>query len=109
MRSRAAIRECLPAALLLATACIDRGPGYGNSYGNVNVYGTASEAHVLPPIGYDCYPHYLARDGGYVYDVNGHYYKEHDGDWSVLRDAPSLVRYQTPEVSSDRRCLEYPP
>ena len=108
MRPRAAIRESLPAALLLATACIDRGPGYSNGYGNVNVDGTATPAHVLPPVGYECYPHYLVRDG-YVYDVNGYYYKEHNGDWSILRGAPSLVRYQAPELSSDRRCLEVPP
>ncbi len=107
MRSRAAIREGLPAALLLATACINRGPGYSNGYGNVNVGGTASQ-HVLPPVGYECYPHYLIRDG-YVYDVNGYYYREHNGDWSILRGAPSMVRYQTPELSGDRRCLEYPP
>lgn len=108
MRSRVAIREGLPAALLLATACINGGPGYSNGYGNVNVDGTATQAHVLPPVGYDCYPHYLVHDR-YVYDVNGYYYEEHDGDWSILRRAPSLVRYQEPEVSSDRRCLESPP
>jgi hypothetical protein len=108
MRSRAAIRVGLPAALLLATACINRGPGYSNGYGNVNVDGTDTQAHVLPPVGYECYPHYLDHDG-YVYDVNGHYYKEHNGGWSILRRAPSMVRYQEPEVSNDRRCLEYPP
>jgi hypothetical protein len=108
MRSRAAIYAGLTAALLLTTACIDRGPGYSNGYGHVNVDGTAPPAHVLPPIGYECYPHYLVRDA-YIYDVNGYYYREHNGDWSVLRGAPSAVRYQEPEVSSDRRCLEYPP
>jgi hypothetical protein len=108
MRSRAAIRASLPAALLLATACINRGPGYSNGYENVNVDGNNTPAHVLPPVGYECYPHYLVHDG-YVYDVNGHYYKEHNGDWSVLRGAPSMVRYQEPEVSNERRCLEYPP
>ncbi len=105
MRSRAAIREALPAALLLVAACINRGPGYSSGYGNVNVDGTDTQAHVLPPIGYNCYPHYFGRDG-YVYDVHGHYYKEHNGDWSILRGAPSFVRYQEPEVSSDPRCLE---
>jgi hypothetical protein len=108
MRSRAAIRGGLPAALLLAAACINRGPGYSNGYENVNVDGTDTQAHVLPPVGYECYPHYLVHDG-YVYDVNGHYYKEHNGDWSIVRRAPSMVRYQEPEVSNDRRCLEYPP
>jgi len=107
MRSRAAIRASLPAALLLTTACIDRGPGYFNGYENVTVDGTSTQAHVLPPVGYECYPHYFVRDG-YVYDVYGHYYKEHNGNWSILRGAPSLVRYQEPEVSSDRRCLGYP-
>jgi hypothetical protein len=108
MRSRAAIREALPAALILATGCINRGPGYANGYENVRVDGTDAQAHVLPPIGSECYPHYLVRDG-YVYDVDGHYYKEHNGDWTVLRGPPSLVRYQDPEVSDDPRCLEYPP
>jgi|HubBroStandDraft_5_1064220.scaffolds.fasta_scaffold1069977_1 hypothetical protein len=108
MRCRAAIRASLPAALLLATACIDRGPGYSNGYGNVNVGSTYGQGHALPPVGYECYPHYFARDG-YVYDVHGHYYKEHDGNWSILRGAPSLVRYQEPEVSNDPRCLESPP
>jgi hypothetical protein len=108
MRPSAAIREALPAALLLATACMNRGPGYSNGYGNVNVDGTGTQAHVLPPVGYGCYPHYLARDG-YVYDVNGHYYKEHNGEWSALRSAPSLVRYQEPEFSNDRSCLEPTP
>jgi hypothetical protein len=108
MRSPAAIREGLPVALLLVTACINGGPGYSNGYGHVNVDGTASPEHVLPPVGYDCYPHYFVRDG-YVYDVNGYYYKQHNGYWSILRGAPSLVRYEEPEVSSDRHCLEYPP
>jgi len=108
MPSRAAIRASLPAALLLVTACIDRGPGYSNGYGNVNVGSTYDQGHALPPVGYECYPHYFARDG-YVYDVHGHYYKEHDGNWSILRGAPSLVRYQEPEVSNDPRCLESPP
>jgi hypothetical protein len=108
MRCRAAIRAGLPAALLLATACIDRGPGYSNGYENVNVDGTSPQSHVLPPVGYECYPHYFVRDG-YVYDVNGHYYKEHDGNWSILRGAPSLVRYQDAEVSNDRRCFESAP
>jgi hypothetical protein len=108
MQSRAALRQSLPAALLLAAACINRGPGYSNGYGHVNVEGTDTQAHVLPPVGYECYPHYFGRDG-YVYDVHGHYYREHDGDWSILQGTPSVVRYQEPEVSNDRRCLEYPP
>jgi hypothetical protein len=107
MRTQAAIRACLPVALLLATACIDRGPGYSNGYGNVNIDGTDGQAHVLPPVGYECYPHYFVRDG-YVYDVNGHYYKEHDGHWRILRGAPSLVTYQQPEFSNDRHCFEAP-
>ena len=106
MRCRAAIRQSLPAALLLATACIDQGPGYSNGYGNVNV--DDPQAHVLPPVGYECYPHYLGPDG-YVYDVHGHYYREHNGNWNILRGAPSLVRYQEAEFSNDRRCFEYPP
>ena len=51
MRSRPAIREGLPVALLLATACINRGPGYSNGYENVNVDGTDAQAHVLPRSG----------------------------------------------------------
>ena len=112
MRCRAAIQGGLSAALALTAACgdldaIDRGPGYSNGYENVVVGGTETEGHVLPPVGYQCYPHYLVRDG-YVYDVHGHYYKEHNGDWSLLRGAPSLVRYQAPEVSHERRCVENP-
>jgi len=112
MRSRAATGG-LSAALALTTACwginsIDSGPGYSNGYENVTVDGTDAHAHVLPPVGYECYPHYFVRDG-YVYDVHGHYYKEHNGDWTLLRGAPSLVRYQEPEMSNERRCVEYPP
>lgn len=101
------IRGGLLAAVLLATACIDRGPGYSSGYGNVNIDGSDGQGHVLPPVGYDCYPHYFVRDG-YVYDVNGHYYKEHDGHWNRLLRAPSLVAYQQPEVSNDRRCFLSP-
>jgi hypothetical protein len=62
---------------------------------------------VLPPVGYECYPHYFVGDG-YVYDVYGHYYKEHNGDWSILRSAPSLVKYQKPAVSNEPRCVQNP-
>jgi hypothetical protein len=114
MRCRAAILlGGVSAALVLATACseidaIDKGPGYYNGYESVTVDGTDDNGHVLPPVGYQCYPHY-STGNGYVYDVYGHYYKEHDGEWSLLRSAPSLVRYQTPQVGHDPRCLEYPP
>jgi len=103
MRLSAAISGGLSAALVLAPAC--GGAGYSNGYGNVNVDGTENQAPMVPPVGYECYPHYFVGDG-YVYDVDGHYYKEHNGDWSMLRSAPSLVRYQQPEVSKDRRCVE---
>jgi hypothetical protein len=103
MRSRAAIRVVLPAALLLS-ACIDAGPGYSNGYEHVNVDGSYAHAEVLPPVGYYCYPHWFERDG-YVYNVNGLYYKDHDGNWSIMRGAPSLVRYEEPELSNDPRCL----
>ena len=63
LAATAAIREALPAALLMVAACITRGPGYSNGYGNVNVDGTDTQAHVLPPIGYNCYPHDFGRDG----------------------------------------------
>jgi hypothetical protein len=113
MRCRAAIRGGVTAALALATACseidaIDKGPGYYNGYENVTVTQADTPGHVLPPVGYQCYPRYSTGDG-YVYDVYGHYYKEHNGDWSLLRGAPSLVRDQQPEVSHDPRCHEYPP
>jgi hypothetical protein len=114
MRCQVALRVGLSAALALTTACsgidaIDRGPGYENGYGNTTVDGTDERpGHVLPPVGYQCYPHYFVGDG-YVYDVHGYLYKEHDGEWSTLRSAPSLVRYQTPEVSRDPRCSVYPP
>ncbi len=113
MRCRAAIRGGVTTALALATACseidaVDKGPGYSNGYGNVTVAQYDPPGHVLPPVGYECYPRYFAGDG-YVYDVHGHYYKEHNGEWSVLRSAPSLVRDQRPEVSQDPRCHEYPP
>lgn len=106
MRRQAAIRGGLSAALALATACW--GGGYSNGYGNVNVDGTEMQAPVLPPVGYRCYPRYFVGDG-YVYDVDGHYYKEHNGDWSVLRSPPSLVRYEKPEISNDRNCVQPPP
>jgi hypothetical protein len=109
MRCRAAIRGGV-AALAVATACCNInnwGPGYSNGYGNVGVDGTDTQMHAPPPVGYECYPHYFVGDG-YVYEVQGHYYKEHNGNWSVLRNAPSLVRYQEPEVSHDRRCVGYP-
>jgi hypothetical protein len=107
------VRDCLPAALALVTACgafedINRGPGYENGVDNSTVGGTDSEEQrVLPPVGYDCYPHYFVGDG-YVYDVHGHYYKEHNGDWSKLRGPPTRVRYQQPEINKDPRCLLNP-
>jgi hypothetical protein len=112
MRCRAGILGGLSAALALTSACYDigvinRGPGFSSGYGHVNV-SDESQGHVLPPVGYQCYPRYFLADGD-VYDVNGHYYKEHNGDWKVLRSAPSLVRYETPQLSRDPRCFEYPP
>jgi hypothetical protein len=113
MLRRTAIRPSLTAALALVSACrtvqaIDRGPGgYDNGIENATVDGTDNQGPVLPPVGYDCYPHYFVGDG-YVYDVHGQYYKEQKGDWSLLRSAPSLVRYQKPEVSREPRCLENP-
>jgi hypothetical protein len=113
MRSRGPIRCAALAALALATACstldaIDRGPGYFNGYGNVTVDGTDTSGRTLPPVGYECYPHYRVK-GGYVYDVHGYYYKNQDGSWSILRSAPSEVRYEDPILSGQRRCIEYPP
>jgi hypothetical protein len=110
MQSSATLRGALSIALALATGCanLDAGPGYSNGYGNVTVAGSDVQNHVPPPVGYQCYPHYFVRDG-YVYDVNGHYYKEHNGYWSTMRGTPSLVRYQEPEVSNDPRCTQYPP
>jgi hypothetical protein len=114
MRCRAPIVGGLAATLALTIGCdafyaANRGPGYYNGWENVTV-NTINESpgHVLPPIGYQCYPHYFDRNGT-VYDVHGLYYKEHHGDWSILRGEPTLVRYQTPVVSHERRCLEYPP
>lgn len=109
MRCEAAIWGGLGGTLALAIACgdvdvIEKGPGYSNGYGNVTVDGTDSQAHVLPPVGYECYPHYFVSDGS-VYDVHGHYYKEHDGHWSILRSAPSVVRYQKPKVRSEPPCV----
>jgi hypothetical protein len=49
-------------------------------------------------VGAECYPRYRVH-GGYVYDVNGHYYREHNGDWTVLRSAPSEILTERPEVS----------
>jgi hypothetical protein len=108
MQSSATLRGALSTVLALAGGCTSMDTGYSNGYGNVTVDGSESQGHVLPPVGYQCYPHYFVRDG-YVYDVYGHYYKEHNGHWSMLRSAPSLVRYQEPEVSNDPRCFKYPP
>jgi len=111
MRCRAAIHGGLSAALALATACdtiqaINKGPGYAVGDGTASVDGNdTDEQRVLPPVGYQCYPHYFVGDG-YIYDVHGHFYKEHNGDWSTVRSVPSLVRYQMPEVSNEPRCVE---
>lgn len=105
---RASLTVALSAALALETAC-SAGTGYDNGYGNVTVDGSdTSRVGRLPPVGYECYPRYRVRDG-YVYDVHGHYYKEHNGDWSVVRSAPTEVRYEQPAVSDARHCFEYPP
>jgi hypothetical protein len=107
MGSRGPIRCAALAALALATAC-GWGTGYSNGYGNVTVDGTDTSGRKLPPVGYECYPHYRVK-GGYVYDVHGYYYKNHDGSWSILRSAPSEVRYEDPIISGPPSCIEYPP
>jgi hypothetical protein len=109
---RALFRLARSAALALLTACASA-PGYDSGYGNVTVDGSDTGSHGrLPPIGYWCYPHYRVRDG-YVYDVYGHYYKEHNGDWSAMRGAPSAVRsairYEPPVIGDTRACLGEPP
>ena len=111
MRCRAAIHGGLSAAVALASGCqavqdINKGPGYANGIDTATVDGTDNiEERVLPPVGYQCYPRYFVGDG-YVYDVHGHYYKEHNGDWRILRSVPSLVRYQKPEVSNEPGCVQ---
>jgi hypothetical protein len=109
MRFLAALLGPLSTALALATGCmgINAGPGYSNGYEHVSVEGSGSQGHALPPVGYECYPHYPVR-GGYVYDVNGYYYKEHNGSWTMMQYEPSQVRDQEPEVS-DPRCWKYGP
>ena len=100
-------------ALLLAAApgaCLEDGAGYYNGYSNVNVNGTDVEHRKLPPVGYQCYPHYVASDGNVYYDVYGHYFKEHNGDWTEMNGEPSKkVRYEQPVVSTDPQCRELNP
>jgi hypothetical protein len=111
--SRASIRRALPAALLLAAACVkfdEGGSGYDNGIDNANVNGTDVQHSKLPPVGYACYPHYRAPDGSVYYDVFGHYLKEHDGNWTAVHgEPPKKVRYEQPEVSTDPRCQKLSP
>ena len=69
----------------------------------MTVDGSDSESHQLPPVGFQCSPRYPVHDA-YVYDVNGHYYQEHDGHWTSLRWAPTEVRYERPEVRGGPGC-----
>jgi hypothetical protein len=100
------MRNVTMALVALATACTSS--GYSSGYDNVTVDGTQSQEHQLPPVGYECYPRYRTRDG-YVYNVNGVYYHERNGNWSILRSTPKQVRYEEPVISNERRCLGYPP
>jgi hypothetical protein len=99
-RSRTLQRGAL-ASVALTVACATN--SYSNGLGSTTVDGSDAESHKLPPVGAQCYPRYRVHDG-YVYDVYGHYYKEHNGEWSVLRSAPHEIRHERPEVSGQSGC-----
>jgi hypothetical protein len=58
-----------------------------------------------PPAGIEYYPRYAFHDG-YVYDVRGHYYHQHDGRWVVYRNAPVEIAHAHPVVHDDRGRME---
>jgi hypothetical protein len=70
-----------PALALALAAC---GTGY------VGVDGYDAAYVQAPPPGIDAYPRYSFRDG-YVYDVNGRYYHQHEGRWVAFRHEPPEV------------------
>ena len=59
-----------------------------------------------PPPGIEYYPRYTFHDG-YVYDVDGRYYHQHNGRWAVYHSAPAEIRGRHPEVRYDRGRAEH--
>ena len=59
-----------------------------------------------PPPGVEYFPRYPFHDG-YVYDVQGRYYHDHNGRWAVYRTAPGEIRNQHPGVRDERGRTEH--
>jgi hypothetical protein len=72
--------------LVLAIAC--------TGYADVDGYPATYVDN--PPVGIETYPRYSFHDG-YVYDVGGRYYHQHNGHWAVYRDAPREIAHEHPE------------
>jgi hypothetical protein len=80
MTRRAARLACIVASVALSAACV----GYATVDGWDAAYVSA------PPPGIYGYPRYPFHDG-YVYDVGGHYYHQHNGRWVAYRSRPPGV------------------
>lgn len=66
-------------ALSLAAA------GCGGGY--VDVGGYDATYVPAPPVAIESYPHYV-YDGAVVYDVDGRFYRRHEGRWVAYRHVP---------------------
>jgi hypothetical protein len=47
-------------------------------------------AYASAPVGIESYPHY-SYNGADVYDVDGHYYRQHEGRWVTYHRVPAEV------------------
>lgn len=80
------------AALALALA------GCAAGYTDVDGY---QAAYVTPPAAVVSYPRY-AYGGGYVYDVDGRYYRHYHGRWVTYHRAPpEVVRWHNRRGSAE--------
>lgn len=62
----------------------------GCAGGYIDVDGYDAAYVEAAPVGIETYPRYAFRDG-YVYDVNGRFYHQHNGRWVTYRTAPPEV------------------
>lgn len=92
LRSPSFVRVLSGTVFVLATGC--------TAYADVDGYPAAYVDS--PPIGIETYPRYAFHDG-YVYDVRGRYYHQHNGHWAVYREAPREITHEHPEGRAEHQ------
>jgi hypothetical protein len=94
MNDQPKVRSALVTAALFAFATTASAVVVSACAGYATVDGYDAEYVDTPPANVAVYPQYTFADG-YVYDVHGRYYHQHNGRWVAYRSAPrGMVRVE---------------